>query len=94
MSEHFEQQLVYALIPVAEPKLALFKMQAKEMRTRSPVVDKADFDISPESFDTIDVCLIFNELGLAMIHSQVLSVTNIDEAICSLVLEQLGTISM
>ena len=69
------------LIPVVEPKLTLFKKQGKGMRMGSPVFDKASFSISPEPFDPIDVGLVFNELILSMVDSQMLSVTNIDEAI-------------
>jgi hypothetical protein len=33
------------LVPVAEPKLTLFKMQGKGMRMGAPVFDKAGFGI-------------------------------------------------
>lgn len=45
------------------------------------VLDKAGFDVSPESFDTVDVCLVPCELIPGMIDSQMLSVSNIDKAI-------------
>ena len=51
------------------------------MRMGSPVFDKACFGISPEPFDAIDMGFVFNELILSMIDSQVLSVTNIHQAI-------------
>ena len=66
---------------MVEPKLALFEMQGKGMRMGSPVFDKAGFGISPEPFDPIDMGLVFNELILSMIHSQVLSITNVHQAI-------------
>ena len=66
---------------MVEPKLALFEMQGKGMRMGSPIFDKAGFGTSPELFDPIDMGLVFNELILSMVHSQVFSVTNIHQAI-------------
>ena len=66
---------------MVEPKLALFKMQEKGMRMGSAVFDKAGFGISPEPFDPIDMGLVFNELILSMIDSQVLSIADIYKAV-------------
>jgi len=56
-------------------------MQGKGVGVHPTVFDKAGFDVSPKTFDTVDVRPVPCELIFCMIDSKMLSVSNIDKAI-------------
>ena len=64
-----------------ESKLTLFKMQVKCTGGHATESKQARFGIPPETFNSIDVITAFGKFILAMINPELLTVTNIDQAI-------------
>jgi len=64
-----------------EPKLTLFKMQVEGSGSHATKTNESRFCIIPETFNTVDVAAAYGELILAMIHSKIFAVTNIDQTV-------------
>ena len=56
-------------------------MQEKGCRAHSSEPGQPGFGEAPEAFNTVDMSLASDELIAAMIDSQVLAITNIDQAV-------------
>ncbi len=56
-------------------------MQVKGLRIHSPKLNKPIFRVSPEAFNPVDMGLVSGKFVLPVAHLQVLSITDIDQAV-------------
>ena len=64
-----------------EPKLTFFEMQVEGAGGHATETNQACFRVPPESFNAVDVSTTFGKFVLAVIDAQMLSKTNIDQAV-------------
>ena len=69
------------IVPVVEPPLALFEVQAESRRRHTVELLETTLGIAPEALDAVDVALLIGKLVRAMMDSEVLGVTDINQAI-------------
>ena len=66
---------------MVEPKLTLFQMQVEGTRIHAAKANKPGLGIAPEAFNAVDVSMPLGKFVLAVINAEVLSVTNINQAV-------------
>ena len=69
---------------MVEPKLALFKMQIKSGFGESPELGQAHFCNTPGVFDTVDMRFFIGEFIVAMLHSVMFFITQINQTVITL----------
>jgi len=77
----FEDRTVEVITSRVEPELALFQVQIEGGFSHPTEPGKPSFGETPEAFDAVDVGLPLGELIPAVIDSQVLAITDIDQAV-------------
>lgn len=63
---------------MVKPKLTLFQVQVEGTGCHAPETNESCFCMAPETFNAIDVVAALGIFILAMVHPEVLAVTNID----------------
>jgi len=77
----FEDRPVEVITSRVEPELALFQVQVEGGFSHATEPGEASFGETPEALNAVDVGLPFGELVPAVIDSQVLAITDIDQAV-------------
>lgn len=68
-------------MPVVESELALFEVQEEGMLGQSTEPDQASLGIAPEAFNSVDVRWPVCEFIVAMLNTQVLAITDINQPV-------------
>lgn len=76
-----ENRPVEVITSRVEPELALFQVQVEGGFSHPTEPSESGFGKTPEALDAVDVCLPFGELVPAVVDSQVLAITDIDQAV-------------
>jgi len=77
----FEDRPVEVNTPRVEPELALFQVQVEGGFSHPTEPGESGFGETPEALDAVDVGLPLSELVPAVVDSQVLAITDIDQAV-------------
>ena len=77
----FEDRPVEVITSRVEPELALFQVQIKGCFSHPTKPGESGFGETPEALDAVDVGLPLGELVPAVVNSQVLAITDIDQAV-------------
>src|SRR5512141_423722 len=77
----FEDRPVEVITSRVEPELALFQVQIEGGFSHATEPSKPGFGETPEALDAVDVGLPLGELVPAVVDSQVLAITDIDQSV-------------
>ena len=79
--EHFEDEFVDILVSVVKAEFAFFQMEIKSVFCQPSKAHKTRLGESPKTFNAINMRVFIGKFVVAMLHSEVLLIPQIDQAI-------------